>query len=256
MSVNPRLPDYETWSEQECPFCKVKMPMVARGFAFMGQDAYPVPDRGYSFCNCKNIFFTDWSNIDQTSYTAPMYEKDHLFPQYGDQIEQLFNFYIKPMEQIGNGGKKLLDLGAVVNFLLNPAKKRGYETYGWDIIEHKDFGHEQIVGNFDTITTDKKFDIIFSNHFFEHIKDPLGGLAKCYSMLNPGGILFISMPDPFQITWDNPSRWGNFILRQHYIIWDMESFCDEAEKVGFTTKLKKRNFDVRPLRDYHLMFVK
>jgi 2-polyprenyl-3-methyl-5-hydroxy-6-metoxy-1,4-benzoquinol methylase len=256
MSVNPYLANYETWCVQKCPFCGRGMPVVARGYVFVAGEGHPSPDRGYSFCNCKNVWYTDWSNIDQFSYFVPEYTDSHQRDFYEQEVHRLFNHHIKRIVQESNGGKMVLDLGCVVSYLLDCAKSKGFETTGLDIIEHPKLGHKQIVGNFDNIIIDDKFDIIYSNHFFEHIQYPLEGLKKCYDMLNPGGLLFVSMPDPFQIPWYNPGLWGNFILRQHHIMWDMDSFCDEAEKLGFTTIFKKRNFDVRLLRDMHLLFKK
>jgi hypothetical protein len=75
-------------------------------------------------------------------------------------------------------------------------------------------------------------------------------------MLTVGGLIFISMPDPFQINWGDHYAWGNFVLRQHHIMWDRDSFCEEMEKIEFTTIFKRRNYDVRRLRDYHLLFKK
>jgi len=214
------------------------------------------PDRGYSFCNCRNIFFTDWSNIDQSSYFVPEYTDNHYRGEHQKQMNELYRHYVKQIVGESNGGKKLLDLGSVTNYLLNEAQEDGFDTTGWDIVHHENFGHKQITADFDQISVLDKFDIIYANHFFEHIRYPLLAIKKCYEMLNVGGIIFISMPDPFQIDWSNYTSWGNFVLRQHYIMWDMDSFCEEMEFVGFKTIFKKRNYDIRRLRDMHLLFKK
>lgn len=257
MSVNKRFGDYESWCLQKCPLCGEQSKVIANGSVFVADKQHISPDRGYSFCNCHNIFFTDWSNIDQGSYQVKDYTDAHYRGEHKQQMKELYDTYKDTIKKHSNGGKKLLDLGSVTHYLLDVAKEDGYETTGLDIIDHKDFGHELIVADFDKFCVDgHKFDTINSNHFFEHIHDPLRAMYSCYEMLNVGGLLFISMPDPFQIDWTDYYTWGNFILRQHYIMWDMDSFCDEMEKVGFKTVFKKRNYDVRRLRDYHLLFKK
>ena len=257
MSVNPKFAKCEPWCLQTCPLCGQQMIVIINGVVFVQDKGYACPDRGYSFCNCRNIFFTDWSNIDQSEYFTEEYSTDHKARYCHDQqMQDLFKEYIELIEKESNGGKKLLDIGSVTNYLLREAELRGYKTTGLDIVEHKNFGHTQIIGDFDEIEVLEKFDVIFCNHFLEHIRYPLKAMKKCYDMLNVGGLIFVSMPDPFMIDWNNPAVWGNFILRQHYILWDMDSFCEEMEKIGFKTILKKRNYDIRRLRDYHLLFKK
>lgn len=256
MSIAPCLSNVEPWCLQTCPFCGHQQPVVVNGIVLVNKKAHQTHDRGYSFCNCKNIWFTDWANIDQSSYLNPQYTEDHKQDGYRDHLKKLFKHYQTSFFIHGNSGPRLLDLGYVVDYLLDEAKLFGYETTGLDIGPHSGSNHRLIQADFDKDTIEEKFDIIIANHFFEHIHYPLEGLKKCYSMLNPGGLLFISMPDPFQIDWRDPNIWAHWFIRQHYIMWDLESFCDEAHAIGFKTKLSVRNFDVRPLRDYHLLFKK
>ena len=256
MSVNRQFNKYESWCIQKCPLCEQEQKVIVNGMVFVNDKQLVSPDRGYSFCNCRNIFFTDWSNIDQDSYFVPEYTDNHYRGEHEKQMKELYQAYNKTVLAESNGGKKLLDLGSVTNYLLNFAQEDGFDTTGWDILKHENFGHKQIIGDFDKISVLDKFDIIYANHFFEHIKYPLEAIKKCYDMLNVGGVIFISMPDPFQIDWGNYYLWGNFILRQHYIMWDKDSFCDEMEAVGFKTIFSKRNYDVRRLRDMHLLFKK
>jgi 2-polyprenyl-3-methyl-5-hydroxy-6-metoxy-1,4-benzoquinol methylase len=215
-----------------------------------------VPDKGYSFCNCKNIWYTDWRNIEIESYYNYEYMTNHYRTRYKKDIEKLFSAYEGKLKELGNGGKKFLDLGCVVGFLAESATDRGYEVTGLDLVK-RDFSKcKFIVADFDKETINEKFDVIWANHFFEHLHYPLEGLKKCFDMLNDGGLLFVAMPDPFMVAWDNPNMWTNWVLRQHYIMWDMDSFIEEAEKLGFKNLVRVRNFDIRPLRDYHLLFKK
>ena len=150
-----------------------------------------------------------------------------------------------------------MDIGCETDYLLDHAKEAGYDTVGMDLLLHGETIHEMIVGDMDKIDEiPGKYDVIFANHLFEHLHYPVKAMKKVYEALNEGGLLFVSGPDPFQVNWDMPKRFTNWVVRQHYIMWDMDSFCNEMEENGFKTIMKKRNLDLRYLQDYHLLFKK
>ena len=53
--------------KQECPLCGQLQTIMMRGKTHDIEDDTlgVVGDRGYSFCNCHNIFYTSWANIDE-----------------------------------------------------------------------------------------------------------------------------------------------------------------------------------------------
>ena len=61
--LNPR-------KKQACPLCGQLQTIMMRGKThdLETDEIGVVGDRGYSFCNCRNIFFTDWKNIDLGHY--------------------------------------------------------------------------------------------------------------------------------------------------------------------------------------------
>lgn len=230
--------------------------VVVQGNTFIDGSAVTIPDKGYSFCNCKNIWYTDWRNIEPEEYYEEYYANNHYRTRYRLQLEKLLDKYLPELEKHGNGGKQFLDLGCVVGFLSDYATAKGYDVTGTDVIERQFSKCKFIVADFDKEVIPGKYDIIWASHFFEHLHYPIEGLKKCYGLLNPGGLLFVAMPDPFMVDWDNPNGWPNWVTRQHYIMWDMESFVEEAEFAGLKNLVQARNFDVRPLHDYHLLFKK
>jgi SAM-dependent methyltransferase len=251
MSVYQELPNHPPHLMQPCPFCGQKQPVYIRGLHLTtveGNDGrldkMVHPDLGYSFCNCKNIWYTNWSNIWQSLYDE-MYEEKHkvftaegVFKKYLHNLEsQIFPDDI-PLWKI-----KFLDLGSVTPYLLDVAKTYGVQTIGCDIIPHKDFGHKLIVGDFEKVQIDEKFDIIFASHIFEHFHYPLVALQKCFDLLNPKGRLFVAQPDTFFIDWNNVYTWLNWHVREHHIFFDKDTFVEEAEKIGFQTLMNKRNVD-------------
>ena len=85
MSVAKQLPEIEPFFMQDCPLCGRSNRMVVKGVCRYDDKTELYPDIGYSFCNCKNIFYTRFENIKehdcesfQTMY-EPLKKLDYLF---------------------------------------------------------------------------------------------------------------------------------------------------------------------------------
>lgn len=196
-----------------------------------------VKDKGYSFCNCNNIFFTDWKNIKQNVYDEEYFKKyvnisKHVHTKLADIV-------LPKILKSNKKAKTMLEVGSISDIILNKAKELGLEPVGNDIFSH-DSKHTSIVGNFEEINFIDKYDVIFASHVFEHFKKPVEAMKKCYDLLNEGGVLFVAMPDTWFIVWQNPYSWAHWIVQEHYILWDMDSFIDKLIDVGFELVENKR----------------
>lgn len=229
---------------QPCPLCKQEQDIILMGH-FQNPDK---PDtilysqyNGYSFCNCRNIFFTDWSNIIQAIYNPNYYKR---YDQEGLRIryETAAKFYgvHMPLKE----GSKVLEIGAISTPVLDYFKSVGLETIGLDIHQHPLGDHKLIVSDFEKLIPSDKFDMIWASHIFEHFRDPIGAVKKCNELLNEDGYLFVGMPDPFFIDFGNVGIWGHWHLFEHHILWDMDSFCDLLRENGFEIIYKHRNTGV------------
>ncbi len=99
-------------------------------------------------------------------------------------------------------GMHILDIGAGGGEFLLAARRRGYQVegiepsagyarycrqaYGLDV-------HAATLA--DTELGDKRYDLITCNHSLEHMRDPLGALARLHDHLDPDGYLYVSVPD-------------------------------------------------------------
>lgn len=251
------------YDSQNCPLCGQSQPLVFPGIetnADNPEKCNIYRNKGYSFCNCNNIFFTDWRNIDQTKYGKDYSEKYNK-PETYKAVRQFAQYYIPRLA----GGKTFLEIGAASNIVLDVAKENGFETTGLDINEFsgiKTDRHNFIVGNFEDIEVKNKYDVIWASHVFEHFKQPLEMIKRCKDLLNNNGFLFIAMPDPWfinhRIIRQHPQTWAHFHLREHYILWDMDSFIDKVVPLGFECVYSKRNGGIEFYihGDYHLIFQK
>lgn len=69
MSVAKSLPPVDPFFMQECPLCGTPQRMMIKG-NYVDKDKWErYPDMGYSFCNCRNIFFTKPENLIEVDTT-------------------------------------------------------------------------------------------------------------------------------------------------------------------------------------------
>lgn len=224
----------------------------------------PCYDMGYSFCNCRNIWFTDWHNIDQRVYNAD-YKKKYQTPAVSALFANYWRIYGRYFKEAGC--KSFAEIGAINPALLDEVAKDGIKTYALDIdtaVSYKN--HDTIIGDIEKFeTADKlhqeagKLGAIWMSHVFEHLHYPKAAAETLYELLDDGGLLFVAMPDPFQIDWGNVYGWGHWHVREHHIIWDMESFIEFMGEAGFKCIFQKRNMagsNYIASGDYHLIFAK
>ncbi len=245
---------------QTCPLCANIQDVIIHGHRpVVGEEGQVQfdKDKGYSFCNCRNIFFTDWKNINQGVYD-PNYHKKYVNPtskyllsnyivNYGQLIKDSLNH-----KTFG----KAIEIGCVAPDVLDGLSRMGMKTYALDIVDHSFGKHQSIVENFEDYPLAKgAYSLIWASHIFEHFKDPIKAIKHCFDSLHPGGLLFVAMPDPYFIDWKVPHLWGHWHLDEHHIMWDMDSFAEALEEKGFEIIMKKHNvgYDHICIGDMHIL---
>jgi len=149
-------------------------------------------------------------------------------------------FYTKLSRYLSHG-KKILDVGCGAGAFLISANQRfacsGVEISQYLADKARANGDFQIhVGNFQTLDfQDEKFDGITLISIIEHLDDPLGTIKKCYSLLNPGGVLLLKTV--------NYSCWNRLLVRDkwtglrppdHVIYFSPSNLTTILKKVGFS----------------------
>ncbi len=244
---------------QNCPLCNEPQDVIVNGHypltAEIGGDIGFDKDRGYSFCNCRNIWFTNWEHMNQLVYDqdyVKRYDSQHM----SDILRNYHTQYLQEVARHKPNGS-FMEIGCINPALLNAFRASGYKTTALDMMKHDVGENDFIEGNFETIpfTPAAKFDVIWASHVFEHFKDPIGAAAKCNELLTPGGLLFIAMPDPFFIDFKDIKTWQHFHLNEHHIMWDMDSFAEVIEENGFEIVFKKHNtsYEFICIGDFHIM---
>jgi 2-polyprenyl-3-methyl-5-hydroxy-6-metoxy-1,4-benzoquinol methylase len=229
---------------QECPLCHQKHPIMMRGLVQdMEDDSMKVThDRGYSFCNCNNIFFTDWKNINQSKYDET-YSAKYNSRNWRMQMKKEYDRMMPVLRKHVNP-KSFFEIGCIHDHLLSVAKADGLEVSGLDIVK-RPTSHNVIFEDVESFSPSQTFDIVWASHIIEHLKDPKRFLEKMRGMLGDKGVLYLATPDTFFIDFEhkNPLAW-DWVVDEHYILWGMESLIDFAATVGLKCVYHERNIDL------------
>ena len=112
------------------------------------------------------------------------------------------DYLLDLIEERTGGPGRLLDVGCGRGGLLRAARDRGWRPTGCDvdpetvrrIAERHDL--EIHAGELaDLPLADRSFDVVAMNHVLEHLKDPGPAIDRVQSLLRPGGLLFVALPN-------------------------------------------------------------
>jgi 2-polyprenyl-3-methyl-5-hydroxy-6-metoxy-1,4-benzoquinol methylase len=137
--------------------------------------------------------------------------------------------------------KSLLDVGAATGGFIDEARKDGWTTEGVELSEEaariarEEFGVTVHHGDvFSPALAGRRFDVVTMWHVLEHCIDPLGVLRQARSLLAPGGMLFVELPN-----WNSlgrrvrGARWSQLKPPEHINFFTPRSLVRAAELAGF-----------------------
>jgi len=177
-------------------WCYVLFEAVS-GEALSGEGADYNPVRLWMHCEACNHMYAEEFPVQEFK---PANDKDKLSgrqPNTG-----FFAIYADILSRIKNhtSGNELLEIGIGGNECILTAREMGYNVFGLDIAEGnvevaKKYGINAEANDFMKFTPNQKWDVVIMGDVIEHISDPVAGLEKVCSMLNPGGCLWVSTPN-------------------------------------------------------------
>jgi SAM-dependent methyltransferase len=132
--------------------------------------------------------------------------EDEIGDNYTNGVLEYMESILKINEY---SGKKVLEIGSGIGYLLSKIKERKGTVLGVEPGEQGQLGAEKfnipvIQGFYPEVNIDEKFDIIVSYCVLEHVTDPLLFLTKLEPLLKKEGKVFIIVPNesPYIISGD------------------------------------------------------
>jgi len=136
---------------------------------------------------------------------------------------------------------RLLDVGCATGGFLSEAQSEGWKCLGVELSEYAvdiargEFGIHVLRG--DIFHHDLKcdeFSLITMWHVLEHVIDPVATLKQAYRLLEPGGMLFVELPN-----WNSLGRrikgraWGQLKPPEHINFFTPQTLHSLARQTGF-----------------------
>jgi 2-polyprenyl-3-methyl-5-hydroxy-6-metoxy-1,4-benzoquinol methylase len=170
-----------------------------------------------------------------------MVNPDELFKHYlyvsgtsKTQLEYFYWFFKMVVSRIQKNTGRVLDIGCNDGSQLNCFKSTGFSTYGVDPATNL----HQMSSNRHTVVCDYfnnesvqfpfKFDAIICQNAFAHNYDQVGFLRKCRTMLEDGGLAFITISQAHMIR----NNEFDTVYHEHYSYYcvnSMKTICERAE---------------------------
>jgi SAM-dependent methyltransferase len=122
-------------------------------------------------------------------------------------------------------GKKFLDVGCNIGYMVKAAHQAELDAYGIDIDQaaietacqnFPQAGHFECISIEDLAARGDSFDIVYMSEVIEHVRDPDGFMAAVSKILRPGGLLYLTAPDGAHFAVPkNFSSWGMVCPPEH-----------------------------------------
>lgn len=126
----------------------------------------------------------------------------HRDDQYIAEEKLFKNIFQKRVDIIFNIKKsgEVLEIGCSTGQMLSLLGEKGFVVTGVELSKKSaqqaiGRGMDVLIGDFDLLRFNKKYDVIIFNHTLEHLSDPLVAVKKAASLLNKNGLLFIDLPN-------------------------------------------------------------
>ncbi len=165
------------------------------------------------------------------------------------KAENLFqNIFLKRVNIISKLTKpgKVLEIGCSTGVILALLKKRGWQVEGIEISTKaaeiaKKRGIQVLVRDFMQVKIDGKFDLVILNHTLEHLENPMEVIKKVKSLLYPGGLLYIDVPNFGGFSAKLMGKnWPLLLPQEHLWHFTEKSLEILLKKLGFKIKFSEK----------------
>lgn len=215
------FPRHET-----CPACGSRQAPV--DLVELGQKGWKQRVRLVQCADCDHVYYL---NPPSAAYFTRFYlEEWNRERETSGKVEpsrKIKRMAAKLLGDLGrlDPGATVLEIGCGLGAMLAGLQEQGFrEIYGTEASDYRAaasaarFPGRIFNGGYDGVPEGLTFDIIYSNHVFEHIYDPADAVRWAAARLRPRGILAVTVP----------SAWGEPVLNQLLFLPHLHSFCHRS----------------------------
>jgi 2-polyprenyl-3-methyl-5-hydroxy-6-metoxy-1,4-benzoquinol methylase len=171
------------------------------------------PERSILRCACGLVFIDPLPSASEVAaregeaFRGELLEETRaMFDAYGrgfredDPVVRGFARHVATLGRLA-AGRRLLDVGVGTGLLVHLARRAGWDAAGVDICAEaaaraeREFGVPVAVGDFLTAELAGGWDAITMADVLEHSRDPRAFLRRAWSLLAPGGVLYVGVPN-------------------------------------------------------------
>jgi SAM-dependent methyltransferase len=151
--------------------------------------------------SCSHVYVSPRISADLQGRLARTFDGDG-FPDKYLEVQRIYAEQICDLLRKRTPGPRLLDIGFGRGYLMQMAQVYGFEAHGLDSSAARVeqlrplFGErvaQAVIGR-DRFPWDS-FDVVVISHVLEHLTEPSGAVRDIASVLNPGGWLYVAVPD-------------------------------------------------------------
>ena len=217
----------------------------------------PVKEQAYYREIWQFILSRHYLSVHQINLSN-LYESAYVDANYHDKegLQKSFERIIElPPDQSDNAGRieyittflrtrisdisspTLLDIGSGLGVFPFRMHQAGWQCTALDpdprSVEHiRNFGIDAQQGDFMEFSQGNFYNLITFNKVLEHVENPTSMLHKSRKHLDPGGLVYIELPDGEMAESDGPEREEFFV--DHHHIFSFTSLSMMADQAGFS----------------------
>ncbi|MBI3550324.1 MAG: class I SAM-dependent methyltransferase [Elusimicrobia bacterium] len=159
-------------------------------------------------------------------------DRERLVGKFSEHLERLERF---------KAPGRLLEIGCARGYLLEAAKRRGWDATGLDISAfaadsaRAEFGARVVTGTVEAAPfEDGAFDAVVALEYIEHVADPVATLRRVRPWLAPGGVLMISTPNAgSRAARAHPETFDGFLETVHFSYFTRSTMKELLTRSGF-----------------------
>lgn len=179
----------------------------------------------YRLCSCGAVYHDE--KVNKSAFTPEYLKPIRESKFFHERIDQMRRLYM-PIIEDQIYGRESLDIGFGFSENIIDMRERGWIADGIDLIQN-----DYNTGDFETIELDErvKYDLVIIHHVIQSFENPIAGLKKAISLIRPGGILWMSAPEPGLIYRTSFADFGHWSKESKTMI-PMERMILECFRMG------------------------